>query len=90
MRLVPLDDIRMAVEIKLTVLPKPAKRHLGMDATYEREVVEAVMSALRGCVVVAPSMVGSNAGGRHGVFGVDEPHPFPDLLPGPHRPGKSE
>lgn len=67
----------MAVSLKLAVLPKPTKRHLGMDRHYEREILDAVMSVLNRCVVVAPSMIGTNTAMRHGTFGVDEPHPFP-------------
>ncbi len=61
-------------------MPKPAKRHLGLDAVKEKEIVDAVMAELERCIVVAPSMIGLNTSVRHGTFGVDEPHPFPELV----------
>lgn len=80
MRLIDHDDLRMELRIKLATMGKPARRHVGMDAHFEKEIVDRMMSVIDRCVIVAPSMVGFGSGLRHGTFGVDEPHPFPELV----------
>ena len=80
MKLIDHNDLRMELRIKLSTMGKPARRHVAMDAHYEKEIVERMMQVINNCLIVAPSMVGFNTAMRHGVFGVDEPHPFPDLV----------
>lgn len=74
------DEIRHRITIQLQLMRPSQKRRIGIDnRSSVDEAVELIMSrVLAGTVIVTPSMVP----GQHypGKFGVDEPHPFPDLI----------
>lgn len=83
MELIRPDDLRIAIGVKLTVASPAAKTAVGAATSHAREkLLDQIMSTLSGCVIVRPSPVGY----QHGIFGLTEPHPFPDLadpLPAP-------
>ena len=74
------DEIRRRMTIQLQLMKPADKRRIGIDDRGAVEkAVDLIMSrVLAGTVIVTPSMVP----GQHypGKFGVDEPHPFPDLI----------
>ena len=59
------------------------KRESGLAGAYREEVLDAIMRAFSKCVVLRPDLVGFGTGQHLGEFGVDEPHPFPDLVQSP-------
>lgn len=78
MELIQHADIRRAISVKIAVAPKYAQRGFGLlERQCRRELLDAIMSVLQGAVIVQPGMVGLCE--RRGKFGVDEPHPFPEL-----------
>lgn len=79
MRIIPPDDLRMQIAIKLTVMPGWVQTKTGIRGLARDEALNAIMSALSECVVVAPDPVGFNADCKPGKFGLTEPHPFPEL-----------
>lgn len=78
MHLVRHDDLRIRLAVSLTTLKPTVKKHAGLTSQSQEAVLEEIMRILRPYVIVAPDMV-PNAH-RQGVFGKDEPHPFPDLV----------
>jgi len=74
MQVVPHEELRMRIAIKLQVLKPYKKRELGIvNPRTLAEVVNSVMEVLNRTVVVRPDYVPSQQ--RPGVFGVDEPWP---------------
>ena len=76
MELIRHDDLRIHIGVKLTVHAKAGRERL----------LDEIMSTLSEAVIVKPGMVGFHCSARRGAFGVDEPHPFPDLLDNPSPP----
>lgn len=74
------DEIRHRMKIQLMLMKPFDRRRIGIDDNGSIDkAVDLIMSrVLAGTVIVTPSMVP----GQHypGTFGVDEPHPFPDLI----------
>lgn len=78
--------LRRQLAHRLTAAIHPVERNrLQLDASAIRAVVDSVMSALAGTLILRPDDVGRF--GRPGRFGVDEPWPLgfgpeaPDLEP---------
>jgi len=63
------SDLRHNIAVKLTIHRKRS----------DDELLDAIMSTLARCVILRPDFVGFNASQKHGLFGVAEPHPFPEL-----------
>jgi hypothetical protein len=80
MHLIRHHALRTALSVNLICLKPTVKRTLGLTAQCQEELIDAMMRAISGCVIVSPDMVGQNTGSRPGRFGVDEPHPFPHLV----------
>ena len=74
------DEIRHRMKIQLKLMTPTDKRRIGIDDSRSIDkAVDLIMSrVLAGTVIVTPSLVP----GQHypGKFGVDQPHPFPDLI----------
>lgn len=79
MELIRHKDLRSAISVNLTVLKPYVKKETGLAGACREEVLDAIMRALTGCVIVRPDLVGFNASQKLGRFGITEPHPFPEL-----------
>ena len=74
MQVIPHDELRMRIAIKLQVLKPYKKRELGIVSPITLdEVVKSVMEVFNSAVVIRPSYVPGQQ--RLGVFGSDEPWP---------------
>lgn len=77
------ETIQLRVAIGLTVLPKHHKRALGLNSQAAidfaaADMVQRIMgNAESEAVVLVPDRHGDAHQPRHGVWGVDEPHPAP-------------
>ena len=75
----------MDIWIALTVLKPYQKRALGLDIERTREevtdeLVRRIMGAPESeAVMLVPSLAGPPLSPYRGRWGVEEPHPFPDL-----------
>ena len=74
MQVVPHEELRMRIAIKLQVLKPYKKREFGIvSPTTLAEVVNSIMEVLNRSIVVRPDYLHGQQ--RPGVFGVDEPWP---------------
>ncbi len=79
------QTIQLRIAIGLTVLPKHHKRALGLNSQAAvdfaaADMVQRIMGNVESeAVVLVPDRHGNAHQPRHGVWGVDEPHPAPDL-----------
>lgn len=77
MELIRHADLRSRISVNLSVLDKHVLKAANLQQWGTRDIViDAIMRALSGCVIVRPDPVGYG----HGMFGVSEPHPFPDMV----------
>lgn len=78
MHLVRHHDLRIRISVNLTVLEPYVKKLTGLTNQSKEELVDAIMRAMDGYVILAPDAPLNSY--RRGEFGVTEPHPFPDLV----------
>lgn len=77
MELIRHADLRRRVSVTLTVMNKHVLKAANLTSHSAQDaLVDAFMKALTGCVIVRPDPVGYG----HGMFGLSEPHPFPDMV----------
>ena len=80
MRIIPPDELRRNISVNLAVMPQWAKRETGIGPMARDKALDAIMAAMAGWVVVAPSMALDRIGVMQaGKFGTTEPHSFPVL-----------
>ncbi|WP_203310515.1 hypothetical protein [Sphingomonas beigongshangi] len=76
----------MTISVALSVTTPYKQRATGINIEHVREeIVDDLVRRIMGSpesetVILRPSMCGSPLSPRHGVWGVDEPHPCPDLV----------
>ncbi|RHW17159.1 hypothetical protein D1610_11460 [Sphingomonas gilva] len=80
MHIVDHDELRMRIGIQLKMLAGHQQRELGLkgERTANDAAAQIVARVFSGTVTVRPDLVEGEH--RPGVFGLDEPHPFPDLV----------
>jgi|GEM_PF-3059350 len=79
------EELRMLIQIGLTVRKKYEKRELGLlTSIVIEEVTDAMVMRIMGSkdsetVMLRPDMVGPSHSPSHGRWDIDEPHPHPDV-----------
>lgn len=94
MRRLSRDALRMRLQVALTV--RKARDRRGLDIMTETAVnalVEDLLTRIMGspaseAVILEPDMAGPPHAPWRGKWGVDEPHPFPDVSAAQHGPGQ--
>jgi hypothetical protein len=90
MRRISRESLMMTITIALKVLPKYQKTALDLRGeqivdAVALEIVNRVMGTPESeAVILRPDLAGSPHAPRAGKWGIDEPHPFPDMPFSPH------
>jgi hypothetical protein len=85
MKRISREELRMLIQIGLTVRKKYERRHLELQMTSAVEAVtDAIVMRIMGSVdsetvLLTPDMVGPSHSPWHGKWDIDEPHPHPDI-----------
>lgn len=86
MRRITREELRTNIWVALSVLKPYQARALSLNVDRIRnevtdDLVQRIMGAVDSeTVMLRPDMVGSAHSPSHGKWGVDEPHPHPDLV----------